>query len=43
MKIITDIDNAQRRTRTAIYGLYAMIVGTYALIIVLVLANHFWK
>jgi hypothetical protein len=43
MKIITDIENAQRRTRAVIFGLYGMIVGTYALIIGWVLANHFWK
>jgi hypothetical protein len=43
MNIITEIENAQRRTRMAIYGLYGLIVGTYALIIGWVLANHFWK
>jgi hypothetical protein len=43
MNIMDEIENAQRRTRRAIYGLYGMIAGIYVLIIVWILANHFWK
>jgi hypothetical protein len=40
---ITDLEDAHRHTRALFFGVYGMIVGTYALIIGWVLVNHFWK
>ena len=43
LRIADRIRDSERATRAAIYGVYTMVVGTYALIVMALFVNHFWK
>lgn len=43
LKIADRITASERATRAAIFGVYTMVVGTYALIIAALYVNHFWR
>jgi hypothetical protein len=43
LRINDRIVASERATRSAIFGAYTMVIGTYALIIAAIFVNHFWR
>jgi hypothetical protein len=43
LRIADRIIQSERATRAAIQGLYHLVLGTYAMIVLALLVNHYWK